>query len=56
VAGNLEHNTVDGSDAAPPRKGYVAPALVEYGTVAKLTQTGGMTTIDFFFGLRRMGR
>jgi hypothetical protein len=42
-------------DAETPRRPYVAPALVEYGTVAKLTQTGGMTSTDFFFGLRRMG-
>lgn len=29
------------------RKPYAAPELVEYGTVAKLTQTGGATTLDF---------
>ena len=39
----------------PVRRTYVAPELVEYGTVAKLTQTGGRTTVDFFFNLRRMG-
>lgn len=37
-----------------PRRVYVAPELVEYGSVAKLTQTGGMTSTDFSFGLRRM--
>lgn len=36
------------------RRAYVPPQLVEYGNVAKLTETGGMTTIDFFFNLRRM--
>jgi hypothetical protein len=36
------------------RRPYVAPELVEYGTVAKLTQTGGRTTVDFLFNLRRM--
>lgn len=40
-------------DAA--RRVYVAPELVEYGSVAKLTQGGGMTATDFFYGLRRMG-
>jgi hypothetical protein len=29
------------------RRAYVAPALVEYGTVAKLTQTGGGSVSDF---------
>ena len=38
------------------RQIYVPPRLVEYGSVAKLTQTGGMTTVDFLFNLRRMGR
>jgi hypothetical protein len=42
-------------DDQPPRQPYVAPELIEYGTVAKLTQTGGRTRIDFFFGLRRRG-
>ena len=36
-------------------RAYLAPKLVEYGSVAKLTQTGGMTSADFFFNLRRMG-
>jgi hypothetical protein len=36
------------------RRTYVAPALVEYGSVAKLTQTGGMTGNDFFI-FRQMG-
>lgn len=29
------------------RKPYMPPELVEYGTVAKLTQTGGATIVDF---------
>jgi len=37
-----------------PRRTYVSPELIEYGTVAKLTQTGGQTVQDFFFW-RRMG-
>ncbi|HVC21062.1 MAG TPA: lasso RiPP family leader peptide-containing protein [Vicinamibacterales bacterium] len=28
------------------KKPYAAPRLVEYGSVAKLTQTGGTTTIE----------
>ena len=40
-------------DGTTPRRTYVAPELVEYGTVAKLTQTGGQTVSDFFV-LRRM--
>ena len=36
-------------------RAYLAPKLVVYGSVAKLTQTGGMTAVDFFFNLRRMG-
>jgi hypothetical protein len=50
-----ESPAADTGDAAALRV-CVAPRLTEYGPVAKLTQTGGMTTIDFFFGLRRMGR
>jgi hypothetical protein len=42
-------------DDAPGKRSYVPPELVEYGNVAKLTQTGGMTSTDFFFNLRRMG-
>jgi hypothetical protein len=34
---------------APAWRQYVAPELVEHGTVAKLTQTGGQTVQDFFF-------
>jgi len=41
-------------DGQPARRRYVAHELVEYGTVAKLTQTGGRTTVDFLFNLRRM--
>lgn len=29
--------------AAPPRRPYVAPRLVEYGSIAKLTQSQGST-------------
>lgn len=30
----------------PAKKAYAAPRLVEYGSVAKLTQTGGVTVMD----------
>ena len=43
-----------GDRAETSRRPYVAPELVEDGTVAKLTQTGGRTTVDFLFNLRRM--
>jgi len=41
------------ADTGAARRQYVAPELVEYGTVAKLTQSGGQTVQDFFF-FRRM--
>jgi hypothetical protein len=44
----------DRRDGEAPRRRYVTPELIEYGTVAKLTQTGGRTTVDFLFNLRRM--
>jgi hypothetical protein len=42
------------TDAGRPRRPYVAPELIEYGTVAKLTQTGGQTAQDAFL-FKRMG-
>ena len=36
-----------GVDAGAVRRPYAAPELVEYGTVAKLTQTGGGSVFDF---------
>jgi hypothetical protein len=41
-------------DGTTPRRTYVAPELVEYGTVAKLTQTGGQTAADSL-QFKRMG-
>ncbi len=41
-------------DRATARRPYVTPELVEYGTVAKLTQTGGQTVQDFFTFRRMM--
>ena len=31
---------------AQERKRYEAPTLIEYGDIAKLTQTGGLTSSD----------
>ena len=33
----------------PEKKSYVPPRLLEYGSIAKLTQTGGATTADGVF-------
>lgn len=46
--------TDPGTDVTPARQTYETPQLNEYGSVAKLTQTGGMTSYDFII-LRRMG-
>lgn len=34
-------------EAGHVRRAYAAPELVEYGTVAKLTQTGSGSIFDF---------
>ena len=34
-------------DAGSMRRTYIAPELIEYGTVAKLTQTGSGSVFDF---------
>jgi hypothetical protein len=36
----------DQGGSATPRRRYEAPKLVDYGSVAKLTQTGGSTLAD----------
>ncbi|HET7221132.1 MAG TPA: lasso RiPP family leader peptide-containing protein [Vicinamibacterales bacterium] len=57
MAGQPQHGTRRAQEPAgvqPERRAYVAPQLIEYGTVAKLTQTGGVTEADFAFNLRRM--
>ena len=35
------------------RRAYVSPELIDYGTVAKLTQSGSGSVADFF-GMMRM--
>jgi hypothetical protein len=44
-----EPRDADNSEGAPPpdRRPYHTPELVEYGSVAKLTQGGGMSGTDF---------
>ena len=41
-------------DARGERRPYVSPELVEYGTVAKLTQTGGGSVMEFGSMMRMM--
>lgn len=48
-----QHDRSPANQAAPTRKKYVPPELIDYGTVAKLTQTGGQTVTDFIW-FRRM--
>jgi hypothetical protein len=52
--GNQPHDSrrVPG-EAASVRRPYAAPELVEYGTVAKLTQSG-TGSINDFLGMMRM--
>ena len=51
----------DGSArAAPapvgPRRPYASPELIEYGSIAKLTQSGGRTRNELIFiSMNRMG-
>ena len=52
---NEQPDSHDRRSDEPVRRAYVAPELVEYGSIATLTQTGGRTTVDFLFNLRRMG-
>lgn len=40
---------------SPERKRYEAPKLVEYGDIAKLTQTGGISVFDAVNKQRRSG-
>jgi hypothetical protein len=39
---------------AAKRKAYSSPKLVEYGSIAKLTETGGMTTTDIIVVSKRV--
>jgi hypothetical protein len=45
-----ERRDPDSSEGIPPpdRRPYHPPELVEYGSVAKLTQGGGMSGTDMF--------
>ncbi len=55
-----ERNGIEREDEVLPqveaervRRPYAPPQLIEYGTVAKLTQTGGGSVFDFG-GMMRM--
>ena len=42
-----EQDTRSGAGTTPPgRRPYTTPALIEYGSVAKLTQSGGNTLLE----------
>lgn len=40
--------------AAPSRRAYHSPALTQYGSIAKLTQSGGATQLEGASGRNRM--
>jgi len=44
--GHRPHENLQPGDGSRPRRPYATPELIEYGTVAKLTQTGGETAHD----------
>ncbi|MBI2160003.1 MAG: lasso RiPP family leader peptide-containing protein [Candidatus Rokubacteria bacterium] len=41
--------------ATSVKKVYTSPELIEYGDVAKLTLTGGLTTMDGTGGHKKLG-
>ena len=45
----MEHNTEKDTDVEPrsdpKKKPYISPTIIEYGSVAKLTQTGGTNSL-----------
>ena len=40
-----------GSESGPPKKKYSPPALIEYGDIAKLTQSGPSGVPEGFSGM-----
>jgi hypothetical protein len=42
-----EGNAPSRAETEQPRRKYEKPRLIEYGHVAKLTQSGGLSTKDF---------
>jgi len=42
-----------GAQDTPPKKPYTAPRLTIYGSIEKLTKTGGQTTRDGTGGRKR---
>ena len=49
----IEPRKEDGAPDSPPKKPYTAPRLTTYGTIEKLTKTGGATTRDGTGGRKR---
>lgn len=47
-------NPPDAAQPSPARRPYVAPELVEYGSIAKLTQSGGSTRSESGVPVMRM--
>jgi hypothetical protein len=45
VSGAQEHHPAVAKEAQV-KKPYVSPALVEYGSIAKLTEAGGLSAAD----------
>ncbi len=50
--GQGRREDVQAGDGSASRRKYVSPELIEYGTVAKLTQTGGATQADALVWMR----
>jgi hypothetical protein len=43
----------DGAEQPAERKAYTRPEVVAYGSISKLTQSGGATRTEFIFARRR---
>jgi hypothetical protein len=43
---SVQENQPDGANKTQVKKPYVSPALFEYGSVAKLTEAGGLSAAD----------
>jgi hypothetical protein len=41
-----QENQLEVANKAQAKKLYVAPALIEYGSIAKLTEAGGLSAAD----------
>lgn len=52
--GSHTGNRIDGQTSGPARKPYRRPELIEYGSVAKLTQSNGSKGQDAIVGTKSM--